>query len=179
MKNVIRLVDEPAPKQSIEHAQLVDRLAVSMGKLGAQREDVLQLTAEVMLAQQGAFHGACASLNYDEAEMVRRDLRGANNPSLGMLLLRLIERPREMRDALAVMASHAGCRLVVDESPALRVNEAKAELQIAHAELQALIDRAFSDGYLDSGERAAIGNKLVEVSERIGRVNRAIEAVKG
>jgi len=174
MIRAIRLVDEPI-MQTTEYAQLVDRLAVSMGKLGLHREDVLQLAARVVWAQQSGFHGSCASLHYDEAEMIRRDLRAANNPSLGMFLLRLIERPKEMREAIAVMAEASGCRLVVDESPSLRVHEAKAELQIAHASLQALIDRSFADGHLDQGERAEIRTKLLEVTDRVARVNRAIE----
>lgn len=172
-----RLVDEPAGL-SPEFAQLVDRLAVSMGRLGQHREDVLQLTAQVLHAQQAGFHGCCASLNYEEAEMVRRDLRGANNPSLGMFILRLIERPKEMREALALLAARAGCRLVVDEAPALRVHEAKAELQIAHATLQALIDRAFADGSLDETERTGIAAQLLEVSDRCARVNRSIADAK-
>lgn len=176
MSRPFRVVESPEPQPpSKEYAQLVDRLSVSMGKLGRLREDVLQLTAEVMWAQQEGFHGSCAELNYDESEMLRRDLRGANNPSLGMFLLRLLERPKLMRAALEVLARKASCRLEVDDAPVLRVHEAKAELQLAHASLQALIDRALADGRLDDVERTEIRAKLIEVDERLVRVSRSIQ----
>ena len=173
----IRIVED-ASSPSREFDQLVDRLAVSMGKLGDQREDVLQLVARVMWAQHPGFHGSCSSLHYDEPEMARRDLRGANNPSLAMFVLRLLERPREMRDALAILAERAGCRVVVDDTPALRVHEAKAELQIAHAELQVLIDRSFSDGHMDTAEKSEISSKLIDVTDRVARVGRSIKDAK-
>jgi len=172
MMRAFHLVEsEGAPP---EFEKLVDRLSLSMGKLGGERPDVVQLAARVMWAQHPGFHGACASLNYSEAEMLRRDLRGANNPTLGMFLLRLIERPQAMRDALEILASAAGCRLVVDEAPVLAVHEAKAELQMAHASLQALIDRSFADGQLNDTERSGIRSKLVEVTDRVARVGRSI-----
>lgn len=174
-----RIVEDfPLPAPPTEFAHLVDRLSISMGKMASQREDVLQLVARVMWAQQSGFHGSCASLHYDEPEMIRRDLRGANNPTLAMFVLRLRERPKEMREALALLAEIAGCRLTVDETPALRVHEAKAELQLAHAELQVLIDRSFSDGHLDASEKSSIGSKLLEVTDRVARVGRSIKETR-
>ena len=95
-----------------------------------------------------------------------------------MFALRLLERPAEVRDALAVLAGAAGCRLVVDDAPALDIHEAKAELQEAHAALQALIDRKLADHRIDPAEAHEIGEEMLNVSERLARVGRAV-APKG
>lgn len=175
----IRLVDERDGRpSSVEYSQLLDRLAVSMGRLGRERDDVLEAVAQIQLAQYGEFHQSCASLNYTEAEMIRRDLRGANNPTVAMFVLRLLERPKSMREALAILAQLAGCRLVIDDAAPKRVQETKADLQLAQARLQALVERAFEDGHLEAGERLDITEQLAAVSDHVARIGRSAKEAR-
>jgi hypothetical protein len=173
MSTRLRIVEAAADMDDL-FSQMVDRLSGSMGKLGAKRNDVLEAVARIQVAQHAAFHQSCASLNYDEAEMIRRDLRGANNPMLAMFVLRAIERPRGMREAVGILAQMVGCRLVVNEAPTVRLTDAKADLQIAHAQLQATMDRALVDGHLDDEEKRDIRTQILELTERVARVNKSV-----